>query len=63
MSDKSVYPQLKTHELTHQVKQDIRTALKLGADNIYTIASTFSCSTSQVAALKAWRKRLQNKES
>ncbi len=51
------YPELKERELQEHEKQQIQALLLRGEQDIYSIARQFSCSTSQVAGIKAHLKK------
>ena len=47
------YPQHKERELTDEEKESLRRRIESGDDDIYRLATEFSCSSSQVAGIKA----------
>jgi hypothetical protein len=55
--NKEDYPQKKKRDLTEVEKKEIRKDIEKGEDDIYELAKQFSCSTSQVAGVKAYLKR------
>jgi hypothetical protein len=54
---KRTYPERKTRDLTATEKSEIRARLDAGDDNVYDLAAAFGCSTSQIAGMKAHRRR------
>ena len=50
---KRPYPELKTRELTKNEKAQIRARIESGETDIYKLADEFSCSSSQIAGVKA----------
>ncbi|MDO8740968.1 MAG: hypothetical protein Q7J54_05355 [Candidatus Woesearchaeota archaeon] len=50
------YPERKTRELSEEEKKEIRKRIGEGDEDIYELAKEFSCSSSQIAGIKAWVK-------
>lgn len=51
------YPKRKQHELSESEKNSIRSRIEEGTADVYQLAEEFSCSSSQIAGIKAAMKK------